>query len=271
MVLGCLALIGVATSCGTQGSRATSSPTVRHGYHGPLYVTPQSAKTAPVARRYGAAGLALQCRSDAGIRGGVYDAPRYEGAAASNPQQALEYGKGEGAYVGAMSGYRLVRQTDARALFVYTVDGRVKESVVVHDGPTVGDHGWHVESWARCDWSEFDDLVPSGYGIDVWTDDSGERVSTTKVKSFPNACDSDGMTELVLGSRTYLGNPPADLRAYVAERPRYHLRLPEGAVDTGYSLDGDHLWVSADRARAYVGTRDDVELWPRMAKELVCG
>ncbi|MGH3447247.1 MAG: hypothetical protein ACRDP4_06450 [Nocardioidaceae bacterium] len=236
-----------------------------------MYVRVEHPRNEPVPRRFGAAGLALDCTTHAGIRGGVSNSPRYEGAAADSPQDALAVGLSEGAYVGATRGYRLARQNKNRALFVYTVHGRTIEAVIVHDGPTVGDSGWYVESWARCDWSEFPTRVPKSYGIKVWTDEAGQRVPTTTIKSFPDACGYDGMTELHLGKRVYLGNTPASLRDYLAESPQRDVPLPTAAIDTDYHLQHDHLWVSQNRQRVYVGNRGRVDVWPRAVKPLVCG
>ena len=46
--------------------------------------------------------------------------------------------------------------------------------------------------------------------------------------------------------------------------------LPADAVDTGYQRDGDHLWLSPDEQRAFVGSRADVEIWPRSIQRLGC-
>lgn len=241
-------------------------------YDGPLDVQVEDRRAAPRRERYGAAGLALDCRTPAAIRGGLHDAPRYEGEASDDPAGAMDAGLGAGAYVGATHGYRLVRRSDTLALFVHLVKGRVKEAVVVHDGPTLGDgRGWHVEAWARCDWSEFPADVRSPWGIEVWTDDTGQRVPTTRVTSFADACDVEGMTELVVGGSHYLGGSPPSLRDFVAEDPRHDVPLPGDAVDTGYHRADRHLWLSSDGRRAYVGSRSAVDVWPLVVKRFGCG
>ncbi|MGH3500630.1 MAG: hypothetical protein ACRDQA_06995, partial [Nocardioidaceae bacterium] len=125
--------------------------------------------------------------------------------------------------------------------------------------------------WARCDWSELPDAIAQGYGIQVWSGEAGHRVPSTLVKSFPDACDYDGMTELYLGKKAYLGNAPAGLGEFLVGPPKRDVPLPADAVDTGYHLRDQHLWLSADRRRAYVGTRAEGDVWPRVAKRLVCG
>ncbi len=42
------------------------------------------------------------------------------------------------------------------------------------------------------------------------------------------------------------------------------------AVDTGFSRDGKHLWLSLDSEQAFVGTVDEVEAWPRDNRGLGC-
>jgi hypothetical protein len=34
--------------------------------------------------------------------------------------------------------------------------------------------------------------------------------------------------------------------------------------------DGEHLWTSPDEQRAFVGTKADVEVWPRAVESLGC-
>ena len=78
------------------------------------------------------------------------------------------------------------------------------------------------------------------------------------------------MTFLDLGTATYVREPHPDLADHFAERYRAHATLPADAVDTGYQRDGDHLWLSPDEKRAFVGTRSDVEVWPRTTRPLGC-
>ncbi len=83
------------------------------------------------------------------------------------------------------------------------------------------------------------------------------------------------MTFLHLG-----GDEPSELAYIAGVRPgldeffdepyRENVPLPPDAVDTGYNLGDDHLWLSADRRRAYVGNPSQVDLWPRTNKLLGC-
>jgi hypothetical protein len=49
-----------------------------------------------------------------------------------------------------------------------------------------------------------------------------------------------------------------------------HLRSLNATDPTGFSRDGNRLWVSSDGQRAYVGTAHDVEVWPRTIQPLGC-
>jgi hypothetical protein len=164
-------------------------------------------------------------------------------------------------------------------LYTYEVDTLVKEAVIVHRGRnTAGSVGWYVESWAACDPAEFPDSVDAFHGLQIWTDARGRRVPTTAVVSSggPEHCDWQDMTFLTLGRHlqgdqpsgtTYVGNADPDLSKWFAEPYRRHVNLPG---DTGYHRGDQHLWLAADRKRAYVGDADDVELWPRMTMKLAC-
>lgn len=78
------------------------------------------------------------------------------------------------------------------------------------------------------------------------------------------------MTFLYVPDATYVRDPLPDLGKHVNGPYDGHATLPPDAVDTGFEHDGDHLWLSADDDRAFVGTRDDVEVWPREVEPLGC-
>ena len=107
----------------------------------------------------------------------------------------------------------------------------------------------------------------------MWHDAAtGEPVPTTEVEAWrgPEHCDWQSMVFLSLGRETYVRNPAPDVEGFVAEQWRPHTELPADAVDTGYEREGERLWVSADRQRVFVGTPDDVELWPRERSGIGC-
>ena len=73
--------------------------------------------------------------------------------------------------------------------------------------------------------------------------------------------------------RAYVRQPdPEYLEDYFAEDFRAGVQLPDDAIDTGFNDGNEHLWLSADRSRAYVGSKGaaTVELWPRPTQPLAC-
>ena len=260
-----LSAVGVSalTGCGSTVVGATDI-----GYDGSLY--------APVAR-WGAAGQVVDCDLH-GVRGGNNSEGLYDnGEAADSPEAALEVAVSESGIDGVTKGYAQARAEENRVLFVYTRDESVKQAVVVRDGPTLGDEGWYVESWARCDYAELPSAIAEELGLQIWTDENGNPVSTRDVRAWegPEHCDWDEMTFLYLDSddeHAYVRNPDAELlEDFFTEDYRSDVALPADAVDTGYRRDGNTLWLSANRARVYVG--DDpkaVEAWPRTTQRLGC-
>jgi hypothetical protein len=258
-------LAGCADDTGvTRGQEAERT------YSGPLYV----ARDAATHPRAGAAGDVVDC--DTWGSGGLNDQEVYgDGATADSPEQALEVARGEGAFGGVQEGLTVAATEDDRVLYVVEVDGVVKQAVVVHDGPATegaGGDGWYVESWAHCDYAELPQSLADSLGLQVWSDAAGRPVPTSTVASWRGSshCDWQSMTFLVLGKATYVRAPQPDLEEYFAEPYVEHADLPATAVDTGFEHDGEHLWLSPDRQRAFVGTADDVELWPRTVQPLGC-
>lgn len=253
-----IGVLGVLGGCAEGG--AADDPA--DDYTGPLYVD----------ARHGAAGEVVQCESP--ISGGFNAEGEYDnGAVADDPQGALETARHEAGFDGARSGYRVAAEEPTRVLFVHGVDGAVKQALVVHDGETAfGEQGWYLESWARCDLSEFPDAVAEANGTQVWTDESGARVPTGTIKSYPGPehCDWQDMTFLHLGKAVYVREPDRYLREFFAEPYDPRLPLPAHAVDTGYARGGEQLWLSPDQQRAYVGVRTEVDLWPRTVEPLLC-
>lgn len=166
-------------------------------------------------------------------------------------------------------------------LYVFDVGGEPKQAVVMRNGPATagaGGSGWYVESWARCDLSEFPDAVAeANFGQQIWTDEAGERAPTGQITSYPGVehCQWQNMTFLDLKEpgpyeALYVRRPDPDLREFFAEPFDPALPLPADALDTGYERAGEHLWLSPDEHRAYVGTSERVELWPLAIKPLGC-
>ena len=264
----------VLSACGQSPDLFTDSPdshAAGETYDGPLYVPIKHA--APKPQRYGAAGMALHCTTNEGTTGASSAGSTYDnGAVADNPKDALRLALGESQFDGARSNFRLAREEKTRALFTYDVGGHTRQAIVVHDGPTIAESGWYVESWARCDLSEFPGEVTERAGMQVWSDASGHRAPTTRVVSWkgPEHCDWQDMTFLEMGKATYVGAPEPDLSDFFAVPFRSDIPLPANAADTGYHRGDQHLWLSPDKQRAYVGSRDHVEQWPRTIKQLGC-
>ena len=260
-----VALLGAASGCGDQAAGT---------YTGPLYSDGE----------HGAAGDAIQCSTP--VRGGIAGhSPYAEGATAQTLDGAWETARSEAAFDGATStsGYEIAAEDEDRVLYAFEVGGEPKQAVIIRNGPATdgaGGPGWYVESWARCDLSEFPDAVAeANFGLQIWTDDTGERVSTGQIESYPGPehCDWQNMTFLYLNEdgpdqAFYVRRPDSEpyLREHFAEPFDSTLPLPADAVDTGYECAGEHLWLSPDEQRAYVGTSEQVELWPRTIKPLRC-
>lgn len=250
----------VLAGCADAAPAATSD--ARPGtYPGPLQVDAAN----------GAAGEVVECRTrvtgaDTGDE--MYD----DGAVADNPDGAWATIRSEALMDGATSGYTVARDEGDRVLYTYAVDGVVRQAAILHHGQALGGTGWYLESWARCDLSEFPDAVAEASGVEVWTDESGARVPTTRITSSPGPehCGWQDMTFLYLAGAAYVREPDPDLADWFAESYDPSRPLPSAAADTGYERDGEQLWLSPDGQRAYVGSRDDVELWPRADRELAC-
>ena len=105
-------------------------------------------------------------------------------------------------------------------------------------------------------------------GLQIWSDSSGRKVPTTTIESWrgPEHCDWQSLTFLYLGKAVFVRNPQRE----VAEPYDKHVELPASVVDTGFERADDHLWLSPEKERAFVGTRDDVEIWPRAIRHLGC-
>ena len=211
-------------------------------------------------------------RGDGGTTGQeVYS----EGATADSPEATLRVARSERAFGGVQEGLREDKRDEDRVLYVLEVDDVVKQAVILRDGPATkgaGGPGWYVESWAVCDYSELPRSFTDSVGLQIWNDADGEPVPTTVLEAWqgPEHCSWQSMTFLEMGDAVYVRAPQPGLSDHFAEPYDEHAALPDTAVDTGYTRDGARLWISADERRAYVGTRDDVELWPRTVKPLGC-
>jgi hypothetical protein len=261
-------------ACGADSGATAQLPSAERRYDGPLYVA---------QGRYGAAGQVVQCRNGA-IAGGFERAGVYaEGATSETVPDALETAYSEGMFLEMPKVDLAVARTETdRVLLTYADDaGAVKVAIVFHDGPGTegaGGDGWYRESWARCDLSEFPEQVARSYfGYQIWTGADGEPALTTAIVSFPGSehCGWQHTTFLSLGEGSrdqalYARHPQPDLEPlmqgkYIADMP-----LPDDAVPTPYSRNGQRLWLSADQQFAYVGEPRSVEAWPRTKPGFGC-
>lgn len=242
-------------------------------YSGPLFV-PRSEAEHPHA---GAAGNVVDCRTW-GDGWGSYAAVYEGGATAENPEQALDNAHSEGLWDFAIDGLAVAKREDDRILYVIESDGVFKEALIVRNGPATegaGGPGWYVESRARCDFAELPRSFTDSLGLQIWQDAEGRAVPTTTIESWrgPAHCSWQSMTFLYLhadGDRAFVRAPIDEVADYFDGPYVAHAKLPADAEDTGFSRNGKQLWVSNDSQRAYVGTQDDVEVWPRDVRGLGC-
>lgn len=276
-----LAIVGMAsvlllTACGQ--SVVVDAVPQAPPYEGPLYVEVTAAPSDETADRSGAAGRIVDC--DAPPTGSSEPEPYEGGPVSRSPTAALQRELNEYVTRGATTGLREARREADRVLYVYEVDRRVKQAMIVHRGKSVGgDIGWYVESWARCDWAELPPALAEGLGLEVWTDESGKRVPTSRVVSSagPEHCDWQEMTFLSIDGgglaegQSYVGQPEPELYPdYFAVAYESSTALPADAQDTGYERGGRHLWTASDQSRAFVGTPESVAVWPRTVQPLAC-
>lgn len=275
-------LVGLvaATLGGCTSARQPAAPVPV--YDGPLWVAPDP--SLDLEHDPGAAGRVVTC--DQPVLGESVAEPfSIGGEVRESPEAALAEARDEGQWSGLDDdAMHEVRREADRVLYTYVAGSRVLQAVVVHRGRVLPERGagadgvaWYVESSARCDVVEYPDGLAESRGVEVWTDADGRRVTSQTVSSTT----SDGRDCLERGDRTLrLSEGDDDDRAYLAdsrnhpdavdEPSRTDAALPADAVDTGWTHGAEHLWVSADRRRAYVGTPERVDVWPRLVDGFGC-
>ncbi|MET8942697.1 hypothetical protein ABZX30_03655 [Streptomyces sp. NPDC004542] len=175
------------------------------------------------------------------------------------------------------SGYRVEREEGDRVLYSYDVGGRTKVAVVVAENRR-NRPGWGPETSASCDPAELPASVTDSWDVEIWTDRTGRRVPVTKVSSSAGAehCDWQSVHFLQLGrgkgAATYVRDPDGLFTAGAQLSAPYDgdVRMPAGAHDTGYRYRGRQLWLTHDKAKAYVRTPHGVEAWPLAENGLAC-
>ena len=269
-------LLGALTAC--SGPAAPAAPTPAP-YDGPLWIAPDP--TVDLWKDPGAAGSVVTC--DQPVLGESSTTPFTGGEVGETPETGLQAWRDDSNWPGFDGEMQTVRTEPDRILFAYAAGDRVLQAAVVHRGPVAEGTGagadgiaWYVESSARCDVVEYPDGLAESRGAEVWTDATGRRISSQVVSS--STSDGDCLTE---GTRTLvLSEGDDDVRSYLAHGEEYPdvvdepyregVPLPSDAVDSGYRHGDERLWLSADARRAYVGTTDRVDVWPRLSDGFGC-
>ena len=239
------------------------------------------ADQASVLERSGAAGRALECRTEPYAGGsGDYDSglASTQGSAAS----ALENYFSEEFFLQLpREDYRVERKNDGRVLYSYDVRGQTKVAFIAANSMRDfnDDEGWGIETWAQCDPSEFPASVTNEVGIQVWHDASGNRIPVAKIESYPGPehCNWQNITFLTLdtksGERQYLRDTTGELRDFLATTFDANSAVPKQATDTGFERDGRRLWLYPNGTAAYLVDKtnpEDVERWPAATEPVAC-
>jgi hypothetical protein len=276
-------LMVLAAGCGSS-TVVTEGDPVAAPYDGPMSVSADPGdETRPVMKRAGAAALALECdwRPAEGGAGDYVDGGLE--SVQSSAVKALENYLGEEGGLSGLptEGYRVEREDADRVLLSYDVDERTKVAFIAADGirDFNDDVGWGIETWAACDAFELPADVSDALGIGVWTDGTGGRVPTAKIRSFQGAehCDWQDITFVTLGPERDGDQYVRDVDGVLAEvlRSTYAagVELPDGATDTGLQRDGRRLWLAPGHDAAYLVSVDDaadVERWPAAKEPIYC-
>ena len=228
----------------------------------------------------GAAGKVTDC--DFAEVGGTSTTPFTGGEVGRTPADALEQSHDEGTWDAPVDLMQVVREEPDRVLFTYASDGRTKQAVIVRHGPAAEGTGagkdglaWWPESWSRCDVAEYPAAVTDDLDYEFWTEAGGRRRPIGEIVSYPGGDCVEGTHFLELDradedrGRVYVAHGE-EFPDFFAEPYRADVALPADAVDTGYDHGDDHLSLSHDQSRAYVGGADRVELWPRTIQPLGC-
>lgn len=249
------------------GPEDASAPTVA------LFAQPVADDPDP-ARRAGAAAGYLDC--DFGIADGGWSQDFGPPGSAPNAPGAVEAFVREGLFLLPRSGFLHSGTDESRRLYTYSFAGQVRAAVIVADAsevPLDAGSGWVVETFASCDPAEFDPSLDGELGVEVWQDADGRRVPVSVVRSAPGPehCGWESVTFLTVEGNGYVRDPDGVFSAdfEVAEFDG-DAELPVDAVDTGYSLAGQRIWLAADGSVAFVVEPDRVEAWPSPGEPFGC-
>jgi hypothetical protein len=267
---GIAALLLFLLGCGAGPDVISEGASVEDPYDGPLHLRVAAPDHPDPLVRAGAAGRAIECSGQpyAGSTGHNWGVA----SGLATPEEALEAFVDDDGGLVPRGGYRLERETKNRVLFSYDVSGETKVAVIVAEN-TEG-AGWTMETFAACDPAELPDAVTDELGIDVWVNAKDERVPTRTIQSSrgPEHCDWDSAIFLSLGDDIFVKDTQGVLPHELLSGPFVpDIALPKDARDTGYMLDGQRLWVGADRSSAFIVTEQAVERWPVATASVGCG
>ncbi|MGM9469699.1 hypothetical protein [Streptomyces murinus] len=281
MVAAAVTAVAVA-GCGAGGQGTGPGPDLvvrgtppARPYGGPLHVRTDEAGgsgTRALLAASGAAGRALEC--DGKIYDGGGSDPWSAAEGGATPEEGLaRYFDMDKPEVPAY-GYRVERREADRVLYSFDVGGRTKVAVVVardqRDRP-----GWGPETSASCDPAELPERFTATTLWEIWTGRDGRRVPVTRLYTSPGPdhCGWGSARFLGLGDRIYARDPAGVLArdGFLGAPYVGRLRaLPADAYDTGYRRRDERLWLTPDRATAYVRTSHGVEAWPRLKAGVNC-
>ncbi|MFH8798512.1 hypothetical protein ACH4F6_02755 [Streptomyces sp. NPDC017936] len=222
----------------------------------------------------GAAGRALECDGEIYEGAGPDGWSRRDGG--DSPEEGLELYFDLSDPEVPRHGYRVERRSEGRVLYSYDVGGRTKVAVVVaHDQEDRP--GWGPETTASCDPAELPARFTDSSRYEIWTDGDGRRQPVARIHTSAGAehCGWQSASFLALGGgadgRTYVRDPDGVLDPGMLDAPYDgDVRMPAGAHDTGYRYRDRQLWLTDDRATAYVRTPDGVEAWPSVKDGVGC-
>lgn len=248
--------VDVSPSSAEPTSSASLEPT---GSPASPTVAPLPAWTADLAGQLG-------CDGPIADIGGEYpDAFGRPDASAVTAEAALKAFLGPGNPFASLpvTGYVPLHQEPHWASFGHLVDGRPKAIILLTDASVLGP-GWTVVALRACDASEFDPAVPLTFPVTVWTDASGDPVSTETIRSNPGPghCGWESATWLHVDGELYFRDPEGVMAEWTATPFDADASLPPTATDTGYRSGDIAVWLDPG-GDAYLVLPGRVERWPR--------
>jgi hypothetical protein len=207
----------------------------------------------------------LECDGPVANIGGEVPNPDGVGAPGDTPDAALaSFLDPNNPYASLpAAGYTRIHLDEHWASYAHVYEGRAKAIIVLSD-ITEFEPGWHVVGLRACDPSEFDPAAPLTSPVTIWTDASGEPVSTETIRSSPGPghCGWDSAIWLDIGGNLYFRDPQGVMSEWTTTSFEPKAHLPEGAVDTGFRTGDWSLWLDPG-GDAYLVSSATIERWPR--------